>query len=118
MCLQRDANNEIVANQQPCWVCSYVQIESVTACQSTIPDYFGIKLNFYNREASASKLIVHTFDCKEQIDLDDEGEERKAGESEFVRRQATGNIANLFMAGAMEQRSGMRPMEFSVLYLI
>ena len=117
MCLQRDANNEIVANQQP-WVCSYVQIESVTACQSTIPDYFGIKLNFYNREASASKLIVHTFDCKEQIDLDEEGEERKAGESMFLSRQATGNIANLFMAGAMEQRSGMRPMEFSVLYLI
>lgn len=117
MCLPRDANNEIVANQQP-WACSYVQIESVTACQSTIPDYFGIKLSFYNREASASKLIVHTFDCKEQIDLDEEREERKAGESMFLSRQATGNIANLFMAGAMEQRSGMRPMEFSVLYLI
>ena len=66
-------------NQQP-WTCSYVQIESVTACQSTIPDYFGIKLNFYNKDASASKLVVHTFDCKEQIDLDEEGEERKAGE--------------------------------------
>ena len=61
---------------------------------------------------------MHTFDCKEQVDLNEDGEERKAGEHEHFRRQATGNIANLFMAGAMENRVGMKPMEFSVLYLI
>lgn len=66
-----------MTNTQP-WICNYVQIESVHAERSTIPDHFGIKLNFYNRDANADKVVIHTFDCKEYTDLDEDGEERKA----------------------------------------
>lgn len=52
----------------------------------------------------------------EIVEKDESGEERKAGEQ--VSRSATGNLANLFMAGAMDSKAGMKPMEFSVLYLI
>ena len=75
--LPKDENNNIITNQEP-WSCLYVQIESVAACPSRIEDHFGIQLNFYNKDASASKVVVHTFDCKEQVDLDEDGEERKA----------------------------------------
>ena len=62
------------------WKCNYVQIESVHANKSTLPDHFGVQLNFYNRDASAEKVVIHSFDCKENVDLDEEGEERKGGE--------------------------------------
>ena len=57
-----------------------MQIESVHAAPSIIPGHFGIKMNFYNRDANAEKVVIITFDCKELIETDNDGEERKAGE--------------------------------------
>ena len=79
--LPRTRDGEIIRNMEP-WSCVYVQIESVKPQPSpeSLPGYFGIVLSFYNRDADASKVETITFDCKEQVGFDDEGEERKAGE--------------------------------------
>lgn len=76
-------------------------------------------MNFYNRDANAEKVVIITFDCKEVIEEVD-GEERKAGETVAPRSAAGGtqNLANLFMKETNAKAKGMKPMEFSVLYLV
>lgn len=80
MALPRDQNGNI-AGGVPSWSCNYTQVESVTAQRSTIAGHFGITLQFYQRDANADKVVSHTFDCKEHTDVDDSGEENKAGEN-------------------------------------
>ena len=93
--------------------------------------HFGIKLSFYDKDADAAKVVVVTFDCKEQTDtemeaLEQSSEEFKAHEkinTTAKRRdnklQTTNkNIGESIILDAMSQQGGMKPMEFSVLYLI
>ena len=85
--MPRSPVGEIIQGQEP-WSCSYVQIESVFQQKSpaNMPGYFGIVLNFYNRDADAAKVERVTFDCKEQVDFDEEGEEVKGGEPAGMSR--------------------------------
>ena len=102
------------------WTCSYVQIESVQPFKSQRPGYFGIRLNFYNRDADASKIEVITFECKEQVEHDADGEEVKGNESAVVSKVSLSrqDLATQFINSQMNSKDGMKPMEFSVLYLI
>lgn len=97
-----------------------MQIESVSQTNSSIRDHFRIELKFYDRDADASKIITQTFDCKEQGLVQDEShEEVKGGERTQQRAPQSGaNIANIFMQASLSEQQGMKPMEFSILYLI
>ena len=86
---------------------------------ASLPGHFGIVLNFYNRDADASKVEIVTFDCKEVQEIAESGEERKAGEPRTQNRVATGqNLTTQFLELSLAQQKGMKPMEFSVFYLI
>ena len=74
--LPRTPDGDIMPNNHP-WSCVYVQIESVKPRPSQLPGHFGILLSFYNREADATKVELVEFDCKEPLDQNDDGEERK-----------------------------------------
>lgn len=97
-----------------------MQIESVKPRSSELPGHFGILLSFYNREADVTKVELVEFDCKEPLDQNEDGEERKAGEVPDMKLSdiKTENLATQFLENAMAQQQGMNPMEFSVLYLI
>ena len=64
-----DQENNIIEGQEP-WKCVYTQIESVHPQPSQMTGHFGIKLSFYDKDADASRVVVVTFDCKEQTDTE------------------------------------------------
>ena len=82
-------------------------------------DHFGIKLNFYNKDADAKLIVTYSFDCKETFEGAANDEESKGGEQHQMSRKLgdSKNLANQFMQKSANQE-GMKPMEFSVLYLI
>ncbi len=69
MALPRGPTGDILEGTAP-WSCSYVQIESVQPFKTPREGYFGIRLNFYNRDADPDKIEVVTFECKEQVNFD------------------------------------------------
>ncbi len=62
-----------------------------------MPGYFGINLNFYNRDADVSKIVVVTFDCKELVDPDDD-EEVKEGEARMLKAAPKGGAGQKDLA--------------------
>ena len=78
-----------------------MQIESIRPQASQLPGYFGINLNFYNRDADVSKIVIVTFDCKELVDPDEESnEEYKAGEArqaKVVKKNDNKDLAQLYI---------------------
>lgn len=91
--------------------------------------YFGVQLNFYDKDLDVTKKNILHFWCLEDA-RDDENlvkkkrqddEEEKKGDDEEVKEESNMKITNILrevqksIEEILASKKGMRPMEFSVI---